>query len=306
MTKKLDIEKLNEELNKFDQKSKFTFYSANPKKLILNGITYVNSDVIKIIRRLTNSNKIWIENFDLIYLMGQVAIEDKIKSLICAKGGVACQKKHSKKIKKNLNTGIPWNKDKNGLQTAWNKGLTKNTDDRLKKVSNDRMGENNPNYGNRLSEEQKNYLSEKMKEKIFNGTFTPNSNNRNTHWESQYKDKKFRSSWEAIYYSNNQTDLYEDLRVKYNFNNKEYIYIVDFVNYNDRIATEIKPEELLEDEKTKTKLKALDIWCSENGFKLNIVTLNDILKLDVNLEDFDENTQRKIRAIYETRKKNRD
>ena len=54
------------------------------------------------------------------------------------------------------------------------------------------------------------------------------------------------------------------------------------------------------------KLKALNIWCSENGFNLNIVTLNNILKLDVNLEDFDENTQRKIKAIHETRKKNRD
>jgi hypothetical protein len=33
-----------------------------------------------------------------------------------------------------FNTGhIPWNKGRRGLQIAWNKGLTKETDDRVKK-----------------------------------------------------------------------------------------------------------------------------------------------------------------------------
>ena len=40
----------------------------------------------------------------------------------------------------------PWNKGKKGLQTAWNKGLTKETSESLKRLSEQRKGEGNPMY----------------------------------------------------------------------------------------------------------------------------------------------------------------
>jgi hypothetical protein len=41
----------------------------------------------------------------------------------------------------------PWNKGKKGLQISWNKGLTKDTDKRLKKMSISFKDKNNPMYG---------------------------------------------------------------------------------------------------------------------------------------------------------------
>lgn len=42
--------------------------------------------------------------------------------------------KHAAKVR----TNDPWNKGKKGVQVAWNKGLTKETDDRVKKYSESR------------------------------------------------------------------------------------------------------------------------------------------------------------------------
>jgi hypothetical protein len=139
-----------------------------------------------------------------------------------------------------------------------------------------------------------------MKAKILSGEFTPNSNNRNTHWDAEYNGKKYRSSWEAIYQSHYPDDLHEQLRIPYQFNGKEYIYIVDFVNYDTGIATEVKPRELCNDLKFIAKVNALKIWCSAHCFTFQLVDLAylQLLAIPKNLQDFDQNTQTKILKIY--------
>lgn len=62
---------------------------------------------------------------------------------------------------------IPWNKDKNGLQISWSKGLTKETDERVKKISENKIGEKNPSWKGGISFEpyNKNWNS-KLRKKI--------------------------------------------------------------------------------------------------------------------------------------------
>ncbi len=43
---------------------------------------------------------------------------------------------------------IPWNKGKTGLQKAWNKDLTKDSNDSVKKISESKLGNKNPMFGN--------------------------------------------------------------------------------------------------------------------------------------------------------------
>lgn len=305
---KLNIEILNDKLKLYNQISRITFYSADPKKVILNDVSYYDNDALKIIRRL-NGDDHWIKNFDSIYLSFDIGAEKKIKSMISAKGGKSCQLLHGDRIKENLNTGVPWNKNMKGFYPypSWCKDKTKIDDARLQTLSNNRTGEGNPMFGTTMSVESKNKKSKIMKQKILDGTFTPNSNNRNTHWNSYFKDKKFRSSWEAIYYSLHPEVLYESLRIPYTYNNKEYVYIVDFVNHSSKEVIEIKPKELLDKGATPVKLSALTQWAVDNLYSLHIITQEHIEEMSakVNIVDFDSKTQDKIRALNETYKKNR-
>lgn len=142
--------------------------------------------------------------------------------------------------------------------------------------------------------------SKLMKDNILSGKFTPNSNNRNTHWESLYNNKKYRSSWEAIYQNLYPSDEHEKLRIKYQYNGIESIYIVDFINHETKIVTEVKPRELCNDPKFIAKFDALTLWANHNGFTARIVDLEFIKlhKIPSDLSQFDEKTQRKILKIY--------
>ena len=142
-----------------------------------------------------------------------------------------------------------------------------------------------------------------MNERILSGAFTPNSNNRNTHWESCYNGKRYRSSWEAIYQSFNPDDLYEQLRIVYTINGNQKIYILDFINHTSKVVTEVKPRELCNGEVFDSKMQAINEWCSANGYRFQLVDLDFLksLKFDRSMLDkFDNNTQRKILKIYET------
>lgn len=76
--------------------------------------------------------------------------------------------------------------------------------------------------------------SQCVKNKIKNGTFTPNITNS---WAgSKVKlfinntKQYYRSSWEAFFHLCNNNLLYEKLRVKYNYKNNWHNYILDFVD----------------------------------------------------------------------------
>ena len=85
--------------------------------------------------------------------------------------------------------------DRFGEKRAWNKGLTKETDERVKKLSIINSGEHHPNWRKHLSHDHKEKLSRSLKGKT--GGMRSGSNK----WKGQYvfyNDQKIwlDSSWE--------------------------------------------------------------------------------------------------------------
>lgn len=150
--------------------------------------------------------------------------------------------------------------------------------------------------------------SARVKQAILEGRFTPNSNNRNTHWDVYFSGKKFRSSWEAVFYAINPEFEYETLRIPYYFNGKERIYIVDFCNHITKHAVEVKPKELLGSPEMQAKLSALKKWATDNDYTVEVFTQDSLIEniSRVDLTQFDYKTQKKLSGfINEANKKNR-
>lgn len=125
------------------------------------------------------------------------------------------------------------------------------------------------------TEESKRKMSESTKLTILNGTFTPKSNNRLNHKRLKYNNISFRSSWEVKFYMYmsdiGKTISYEKLRIPYKYDNKEHVYIVDFVDYVNKIAYEVKPNSMI-DSKTLAKENSLINWCLVNGYKYEFIS----------------------------------
>jgi hypothetical protein len=263
------------------------------------------SDVRKFKRRVSTNNISYLSRFNDLYsndLALSAFTEKQIKQDLCRKGGIAVQQKYGDRIKKNLNTGVPWNKGTAGnySHSPWSKGLTKDTNNTLKKISSDRSGAGNPMYGKSQSTHTKLLKSQIMKEKILKGEFTPNTNNRNTHWESLYKGKKYRSSWEALCQHLYPDAEYESLRINYRYKDTTLVYIIDFVDHNTKTVIEVKPREFQCGEKYKCKISALKEWCLLNGYEMKIFDQADIAEYNIATEEekyFDANTIRKLREV---------
>lgn len=117
--------------------------------------------------------------------------------------------------------------------------------------------------------ERKDKQSKLLKEKILRGKFTPKQNNRRTWKRIEFDNIKFRQSWELKFYKYQKSIgnkvLYEKLRIPYVFNGENHIYITDFIDYENKIVYEIKPQQVV-DEKTIQKENALIRWCNDNGY----------------------------------------
>lgn len=126
---------------------------------------------------------------------------------------------------------------------------------------------------NPYREETKVKQSLKIKEKILNNTFTPNTNNRRTSKTLLYDNIKFRSSWEICFWILNRHDnlYYEKLRIPYTYNKKEFIYIIDFIDEKNKILYEIKPKKFLDDKKFLKKYEAAIEWCNNNNYTYKII-----------------------------------
>jgi len=296
--------KLNDVLEKNNQLLRVKNYSPT-KSVLSNGLVIERrNDVITLNRRILKSP--YVTMFDLLYNIDSNIREKyyrQMKHDIAKKGGLGCQDKHGDKIRNNLNTGNPWNKDIQTGLSPWNKGLTKEDDDRLLKLSCDRMGEGNPSFGVIPTKEQRYKQSVSVKKLIMNGDFTPNIHNSHTHWQVYYNNKKYRSSWEAFFHHFNQDYEYETLRIPYNIEGKDKIYIVDFVNHNTKHIVELKPMCRVNGKVERTKEECLSEWCYLNGYTYDILTEEYITDNIHRLADgvFDEETTRKLNA---TRKKN--
>jgi hypothetical protein len=144
-----------------------------------------------------------------------------------------------------------------------------------------KLGEKSSYYMNLPEEKEK--RSNALKQKILSGEFTPNITNTWTHRESKVDNIPFRSSFEALFYVYHnlykcKNILFEKLRIKYTFDNKEKIYIVDFIDYVNKQVFEIKPKSLSKNDKNIAKRKALLEWCKTNDYVYYEIT-EDQLKL---------------------------
>jgi hypothetical protein len=273
------------------------------KLKLSTGDTLTQPEFSKFKRRVMNAKTdLWVKNMDSL-VAGRVT-EKEIKSMLAAAGGKAVHRLYPNLSEQNLNSGIPWNKGIVGKQISWAKGLTKETDSRIEKFA--KFGEKNGMYGVKMSDRDKQIRSDIMKTKILSGEFTPNSNNRNTHWDSEYDGKKYRSSWEALYQYMYPKAAYEDLRIEYTVNGYHKVYIVDFVDYTNKLVAEVKPAELCKGEIFEAKMLALSAWSDQNDFNIIIATKEWLLNQGPpsDLSKFDEKTAIKIRKLYEISKKN--
>jgi len=269
----------------------------------INLLLEENKQELRVIKRLPNycelSNGLIFNTKELVDKFFREA-SGKPSKIAKAAGGSAATKTGKIGWKKG---NIPWNNNTHGLVKIWNKGLNKNIDERLKKVSESRKGKNNPCHrmSDKSKESMKEKLSNKIKEKILNGEFTPNSNNRFTHFDVVFENKKYRSSWEVLFVSMNKNFEYEKLRIKYIGNDKkEHIYIVDFVDYDKKIAVEIKPNNLFKNTSSQCKKAVLEKWCKENEFKCIFIDeywLQEKYKNIIDYSIYDNNTQIKLRKL---------
>lgn len=303
MAKQFDIESFNKILKEYSQQLQAEKITG--KEIILsNGLTLNSEKDVRLCkRRVMSGDRVWKENFDTLYSIDKnqrLFAEKECKSNTSIKGGINCQKKYKEKIKKNLNYpgGEPWNKGMKGNYPY----SYPCSEDSKKRISDANRGEKNGMFGKKHSYEEKRRRSELMRELILSGKFTPNSNNRNTHWDSMYKNQKYRSSWEALYQYFDPDAEYETVRIPYEFDNKDYIYIIDFVNHQTKKVIEVKPQELVNDKKTQAKISAAKEWCENNGYSFVIANKAYFVSrlMPEDLSEFDIKTQNKIRNLYET------
>lgn len=295
-------EKYNNKLKKFNQNHYIIF--LNSEKIVFsNGITFYDKSRKQWINRLNRCN-ILLQHFDDI-ITGNVTIQD-VKKICNSRNGKLAWELKGEELKEKLKGHIPWNI---GLKGKLNPlyGRTISNETKLK-ISEKNKGKNNGMYGRKMSDENKKLQSQRIKNKILEGNFTPNTNNRNTHWESTLDGIKYRSSWEALYKFYNPNSIYEKLRISYTYQEEEKIYIVDFIDEVQKLAIEIKPKNILKNKISKLKINSLNEWCIKNNYNLVIADedwiVNNINNETIEYQRFDENTQSKIKKFYEINKKN--
>lgn len=184
-----------------------------------------------------------------------------------------------------------WYKTEEGKQFANNIG----------KINSQKMQEfNQTSAGKYNIEKSREVNRQRMRSKILSGEFTPNSNNRNTHWDTFFNGKRYRSSWEALYQYFNPDAEYEILRLTYQLNGIEKIYIVDFVDHKNKKVIEVKPIELCKGKAYNAKMVALLEWASKHEYEIVLVDLIWLQQQGkpTTLELFDQHTVRKIEKIY--------
>lgn len=275
--------------------------------LLSNGLLIDKpSEVKKFKNRANKSSDMMKANWDKLYHLDEEVRKSTIKELDYIKnsnGGKKAQENSGDIIRKNLNTDgkVPWNKGLKGNYPY----KPKFSEETRRKISLSKTGKNNAMYGKRHSDEYKREASKRVKQKILNGEFTPNSNNKNTHWESSYNGKSYRSSWEALYQYFDPDADYETIRIPYEYNNETYVYIVDFINTYDNLLIEVKPKSSLSDEKTKAKIDAARKWCEEYGYTFIIADECFFYKkgMPSDYNGFDDLTRDKIGKFYETEEK---
>lgn len=301
--RRVDIEKLNTRLREANQQIRIE--SADTVLRLNNGKEMTSDDRRNFLRRVrTTKHDYWIERIDRIYGNNEEDAEiavAEVKSAAASIGGKGVWEQHRESLISQWQGREPPNKGKKmnpELLTRMRKIWT--DPEYRKKCSEIKKGDKNPMYGKSHSEEYCAESSRRMKNKILKGEFTPNSNNRNTHWDAEYLGRKYRSSWEALYHAFDPEAKYEEVRIPYCFEGKERIYIVDFVNHYSRKLVEVKPRELAYDKLTQAKFEAARKWALDRGYDFVLADQGWLAEKPMpNLSDFDQHTQEKITKFYE-------
>lgn len=271
------------------------------KWVVSNGREFIGDELKKLKRRLIYSKTpVWYENFDK-WITG-VMSEQAVMHMLAIQRGEKCQSMHPH-ISQNLNTGTPWIKGKKNNVDYSRKPLS---EEQRKRMSKQRSGQGNPMFGKKHTQQVKENHSKHIKNLIKDGKFTPNCNNRQTHYDVTYNGVKYRSSWEALYHSFNPQAIYEELRILYTHNNKQRVYIVDFIDYEQKVVIEIKPKELINTKLFQAKWASLVDWARSNGYTTLLADQEWLVTNIPNpdLSKFDDKTARKVHTLYETSRKN--
>jgi hypothetical protein len=139
-------------------------------------------------------------------------------------------------------------------------------------------------------------ISDTMKKKILLGTFTPCITNSWTHWDASVvinnQIRKFRSFWEAAFYVLNlELNLeFEKIRIPYTHKQDVHSYIVDFVDTNNRILYEIKPDTTKNSEINQLKFNVASEWCIKNNYEFKIIS-DDYFKCNAHKINYDQYPQ---------------
>jgi hypothetical protein len=286
------MNRLNLILDKHNLKSKIIWYSKDIMRFN-NNKEFTGNEKCKLYQTISKELLFWLVHLDDI-IFNDVLLSD-IKKPIWNKGLTM--------------KNPPWNKGLTMKNPPWNKGMVgvikygPIPQDRKDKISKANSGKNNGMYGHKHSDDYKLNASNTMKAKILSGEFTPNTNNRNTHWESTLDNIKYKSSWEVLYKYHNPNAEYEKLRIEYNDNGNNRIYIVDFIDHSNKIIAEIKPESLCSGDNFNNKQIALQKYAKEIGYSVLIVTEHILInynRVDNADDRFDSFTYEKILKFYET------
>lgn len=159
-------------------------------------------------------------------------------------------------------------------------------------LSNKRLGEHNPIHKQtpeaRTATAKK--ISDSMKKLIELGKFTPCITNSWCKSRVIINNIPFRSSWEAVFYILNDKVEYEKIRIPYvNGDGIKKIYIVDFLDEQNKRLFEIKPKSNIHTPNNALKEQAAKKWASQNGYLYTIITDEyfyiNAKKIDYNLYD---------------------
>lgn len=142
---------------------------------------------------------------------------------------------------------------------------------------------------NGQTQEKRNKQSERMKNLISTGKFTPCVTNSRCKSRVEVlinnKIVPCRSSWDATFLILNPNLEYEKLRIKYNYENKNHNYIVDFIDIINMKIYEIKPINAFTN-KDQVKQNSAIEWCKNNKYEYLMITddwFNKNLKIESNI-----------------------
>ena len=286
-----DIEILStaeEFLMKFFNVDKLPLSASKQKEWYLKIQKYISYKVLEKIPELK----------EILYEKIFLGKSERLKSLRSKIGGIiiGCMHKNDSNFWMNQKNRKPWNYNMAGnyKYKPWCTGKTKYTDERLMKISNDRLGDANP--CSRKNKPDRSEMSAKqsntLKEKILSGIYTPKTTNRLIHKKLVYDNKKFRSSWEVIFYflHKNENLQYEKVRIPYfsNRDNKNHVYISDFYDKTTNTIYEVKPDRLMYICQ-KEKYEEIKTACKSLGY--NFIHIGDTWKNSITndaLKDFNE------------------